>query len=241
MTIEKESPILITMKVNGLPTWRQWAAWFCELCVYLIILSLIMISLLSNGIFSNTNPLGLIFYFLVYAITSIMFCFAVGSFFCNVEKASAVFILLWLFSYAPYMMIFKSYDSLTLGHTLMSSLWHTTAMAHGMGLILKLEALEKGFQLHNAFTPVTTYEYISVGGCMGIMLFDRDHHIEKINWPPLSPDMNPIEHVWSRIKLKMKEREEGMENLDELVNAIQEEWGTPEISKELGRGNAQEG
>lgn len=52
----------------------------------------------------------------------------------------------------------------------------------------------------------------------------RDHGIERMDWPPLSPDMNPIEHVWSRMKLKMKEREGRMENLDDLVNGIQEEW-----------------
>ncbi|CAH0553553.1 unnamed protein product [Brassicogethes aeneus] len=48
--------------------------------------------------------------------------------------------------------------------------------------------------------------------------------------------MNPIEHVWSRMELKMKEREGRIENLDKLVNAIQEEWDTPGIYKELGRG-----
>lgn len=51
-----------------------------------------------------------------------------------------------------------------------------------------------------------------------------DHGIERMEWPPLSPDMNPIEHVWSRMKRKMKEWEGRLDNLDELVNAIQHEW-----------------
>lgn len=54
--------------------------------------------------------------------------------------------------------------------------------------------------------------------------FLRDHGIERMDWPPLSPDMNAIEHVWSRMKLKMKEREGRMDNLDELMNAVQQEW-----------------
>lgn len=54
--------------------------------------------------------------------------------------------------------------------------------------------------------------------------FLRHHNIERMDWPPLSPDMNPIEHVWSRMKMKLKEREGRLENLDDLMHAVQEEW-----------------
>lgn len=54
--------------------------------------------------------------------------------------------------------------------------------------------------------------------------FLEDHNIERMEWPPLSPDMNPIEHVWSRMKLNMKDREGRMDNLDDLMNAVREEW-----------------
>jgi len=29
------------------------------------------------------------------------------------------------------------------------------------------------------------------------------HGVEVIEWPPYSPDMNPIEHLWRRLKEKM--------------------------------------
>lgn len=54
--------------------------------------------------------------------------------------------------------------------------------------------------------------------------FLRDHDIERMEWPPLSPDMNMIEHVWSRMKLGVKEREGRMENLNDLANVIRDEW-----------------
>jgi transposase len=46
--------------------------------------------------------------------------------------------------------------------------------------------------------------------------FLRENGVEFIDWPPYSPDLNPIENVWSWIKRKL------------LV-----EYGTPETEEEL--------
>jgi hypothetical protein len=45
-----------------------------------------------------------------------------------------------------------------------------------------------------------------------------------MDWPARSPDMNPIEHVWSRLKLRLNQGEYEFHNLNELANAIREEW-----------------
>lgn len=54
--------------------------------------------------------------------------------------------------------------------------------------------------------------------------FLRENGIERMNWPARSPDMNVIEHVWSRMKLKLNQREQEFQNLEELAIAVRDEW-----------------
>lgn len=42
--------------------------------------------------------------------------------------------------------------------------------------------------------------------------------------PPKSPDLNPIEHIWSKLKLLVSARENPPQNLADLQIAIEEEW-----------------
>ena len=54
--------------------------------------------------------------------------------------------------------------------------------------------------------------------------FLQENHINRMDWPPKSPDMNIIEHVWSRLKLLVCSREHVLETLDQLREAILQEW-----------------
>lgn len=46
--------------------------------------------------------------------------------------------------------------------------------------------------------------------------------IKKLDWPAQSPDMNPIEHLWTVIKRKVQER--SPKNKKELEQVLREEW-----------------
>jgi hypothetical protein len=48
--------------------------------------------------------------------------------------------------------------------------------------------------------------------------------IQTIPWPSMSPDMNPIEHVWDFIGRKINQRNPKCQNIDELRTAILQEW-----------------
>ena len=48
--------------------------------------------------------------------------------------------------------------------------------------------------------------------------------IEKLDWPPHSPDLNPIEHLWDTLKRHIRERNPVPMTLGELRIAAQEEW-----------------
>ena len=43
-------------------------------------------------------------------------------------------------------------------------------------------------------------------------------------WPVKSPDMNPIENLWSQMKTAIQRRPHRPTNRDELCQAVQEEW-----------------
>jgi transposase len=49
------------------------------------------------------------------------------------------------------------------------------------------------------------------------------------NWPSQSPDLNPIEHLWSELERRIRNRLQIIKNIRELEIALQDEWG--KISK----------
>lgn len=55
--------------------------------------------------------------------------------------------------------------------------------------------------------------------------FLESHHIKILPWPPKSPDLNLIEHVWDYLQTAVGKRPRKPKNLDALWAALEEEWG----------------
>ena len=53
--------------------------------------------------------------------------------------------------------------------------------------------------------------------------FAKNRYVQ-LDWPPSSPDMNIIEHVWDHLEKLIRAREHHPRNKDELWAALQEEW-----------------
>ena len=48
-------------------------------------------------------------------------------------------------------------------------------------------------------------------------------------WPPNSPDLNPIEHIWGYLKLRVNKRTINVTNAVQFESIIRDEWS--KISK----------
>lgn len=48
--------------------------------------------------------------------------------------------------------------------------------------------------------------------------------IASLDWPPISPDLNPIEHLWDILKRRIRARNPVPNSIETLRNAAHEEW-----------------
>jgi transposase len=67
------------------------------------------------------------------------------------------------------------------------------------------------------------------------MKWFETHNIKVLNWPPLSPDLNPIENIWGIMAREIYDGGKQFSNVNELKTAIQNSWNNvdEEIIKKL--------
>lgn len=54
--------------------------------------------------------------------------------------------------------------------------------------------------------------------------FLRERQIQVMDWPAMSPDLNPIEHVWDKLDRCIRKRPVPPQTLQQLSEALLEEW-----------------
>uniref|UniRef100_A0A3Q3KU73 Tc1-like transposase DDE domain-containing protein n=1 Tax=Mastacembelus armatus TaxID=205130 RepID=A0A3Q3KU73_9TELE len=50
--------------------------------------------------------------------------------------------------------------------------------------------------------------------------------LPQMEWPALSPDLNPIENLWDQLSRRVEGCNPAPQNLNDLRAALQEEWNT---------------
>ncbi len=57
-----------------------------------------------------------------------------------------------------------------------------------------------------------------------VMDFLAKNHIETLNWPPQSPDLNPIENIWSLVKRRRIKKYGRPKSQAELIDQVMDIW-----------------
>jgi hypothetical protein len=102
----------------------------------------------------------------------------------------------------------------------------------GVTSAVYLEVLED--QLPTMWEPGLEFmqDNASIHTARIIRAWFKEQGIVVVEWPPISPDLNPIEHVWARLKDWIYRHHpellgltgEGQEVKDQLLAALQEGW-----------------
>ena len=63
----------------------------------------------------------------------------------------------------------------------------------------------------------------------------EDNNIQVLVWPPQSPDLNPIEHLWVHIKRRLQKYSNPPKGVHELWERVEKEWNniSPEVCQNL--------
>ena len=54
--------------------------------------------------------------------------------------------------------------------------------------------------------------------------FLANNNIAPLAWPPYSPDLTPIEHMWDKLDRRVRKRRNPLATLAQLRNALIDEW-----------------
>ena len=54
--------------------------------------------------------------------------------------------------------------------------------------------------------------------------FLNQNNVQVLDWPPYRPDLNPIEHLWDALDMRVRNRVNVLNNVAQLQLALIQEW-----------------
>ena len=166
------------MKIMGLSGWLHWSAWFTKYFIFLLITMTLATIFFTGLLHSNdrmlnkTSPTVLFVFLMLYAISSIMFCFLVSVFFSKANVAAAAGGIIWFCNYIPYFFIAQHYNTMSLGAKAASCLLSNVAMAMGTQLIGDFEGAGIGSRWSNLNQGPSIDDDLTLGLVMVMLAVD---------------------------------------------------------------------
>jgi transposase len=57
-----------------------------------------------------------------------------------------------------------------------------------------------------------------------VTIYPQSKAVTSVPWPAMSPDFNPIEHIWDMLGRRILAREPPVQNIRQLEAALHREW-----------------
>ncbi|XP_038957100.1 phospholipid-transporting ATPase ABCA3-like isoform X3 [Rattus norvegicus] len=174
--LEKEKRLKEYQLMVGLSNAMLWVSYFITfLLMYFIIICLLcgilFLKITHERVFQHSDPLFIAFYFLCFAISSMLLGFMISTFFNRASLATSIAGFLHFLTFFPYLIVFSLYDQTSLSGKLALCLITNTALAFGTDLICKLEMKGHGAQWYNFATKVNPDDDLTLAHIIGMFLF----------------------------------------------------------------------
>ncbi|KAK7833306.1 hypothetical protein U0070_017305, partial [Myodes glareolus] len=153
-----------------------WTILFTFTQMALVIVGTIMmekekrLKITHEKVFQHSDPLFIAFYFLCFAISSLLLGFMISTLFNKASLASSIAGFLHFLTFFPYLIIVQTYGQTSLSGKLALSLITNTALAFGADLICKMEMKGHGAQWYNFATKVNADDDLTLAHIIGMFL-----------------------------------------------------------------------
>ncbi|XP_033737996.1 ATP-binding cassette sub-family A member 7-like isoform X2 [Pecten maximus] len=170
---EKEKRLKEVMKIMGLGNLVHWVAWFINAFVVMFVTILLLVILVKGGkVLEFSDPSVLIFFFTVFAISTIIQCFLISVFFSRANLAACCAGFIYFLLYLPYNLSIQWEDQMTGGHKFLGSLSSGVAFGFGCSYIARYEEQAIGIQWSNLAETPTVDDEFNMLYCIIMMLVD---------------------------------------------------------------------
>eukprot|EP00743_Colponemidia_sp_Colp-15_P004647 GILK01005008.1.p1 GENE.GILK01005008.1~~GILK01005008.1.p1 ORF type:complete len:2608 (-),score=498.63 GILK01005008.1:139-7962(-) len=157
IVLEKESKIREGMRMMGLRDFAFYGSWYITYAIIFLIVAIVLTIVSSVGkVFSNSNPAIIFFYFWLFGLASLAYCFFISVFFSRGKTASTVGVLCF---FASFFVFFAVSGDFPHNDKMASSLLPPTAFAHCAAVLGNLEQALIGVTSYSINTEVDNFSF----------------------------------------------------------------------------------
>eukprot|EP00794_Sanderia_malayensis_P017576 gene17576-19328_t len=184
LVAEKQYRLKESMKMMGLSNWVHWLAWFLKNFLFLSISCILLAILLKVArIFEFTHWSVILVFLLIYAFSSIFFCFLVSVFFTNAIRSMLFGAVLWFGTYAPYASFASqaTFEEMSKSSKAAACLLPNTCLGIAVQIITKFEAAQTGVQWSTFADPPSVDDNFSLAATV-LMMFVQAFICWVLTW-----------------------------------------------------------